>query len=149
MLTNPSSAEDGEAIESRDTPASVSLSEIDPLGQGHERSPFKADTDGSQLVNSSVSHQSIIHVASEDLPEAVKTNYQEETPETTTSPVEYHDKLYLHLKENFSKVKAYAIEMVKKIPVPDQCTIEGKWPELPKVKKFQVSLEKKKKTPVV
>ncbi|XDB46886.1 hypothetical protein AB1E18_000501 [Capra hircus] len=124
VLTNPSSAEDGEAIESRDTPASVSLSEIDPLGQGHERSPFKADTDGSQLVNSSVSHQSIIHVASEDLPEAVKTNYQEETPETTTSPVEYHDKLYLHLKENFSKVKAYAIEMVKKIPVPDQCTIE-------------------------
>ncbi|XP_042091099.1 ventricular zone-expressed PH domain-containing protein homolog 1 isoform X4 [Ovis aries] len=123
-LTNPSSAEDGEAIESRDTPASISLSEIDPLGQGHERSPFKVDTDGSQLLNSSVSHQSIIHVASEDLPEAVKTNYQEETPETTTSPVEYHDKLYLHLKENFSKVKAYAIEMVKKIPVPDQCTIE-------------------------
>ncbi|XP_069417471.1 ventricular zone-expressed PH domain-containing protein homolog 1 isoform X7 [Ovis canadensis] len=124
VLTNPSSAEDGEAIESRDTPASISLSEIDPLGQGHERSPFKVDTDGSQLLNSSVSHQSIIHVASEDLPEAVKTNYQEETPETTTSPVEYHDKLYLHLKENFSKVKAYAIEMVKKIPVPDQCTIE-------------------------
>lgn len=77
------------------------------------------------------------------MPEAVKTNYQEETPETTRSPVEYHDKLYLHLKENFSKVKAYAIEMVKKIPVPDQCTIEGKWPELPKVKNFQVSLEKK------
>ncbi|XP_068837278.1 ventricular zone-expressed PH domain-containing protein homolog 1 isoform X2 [Capricornis sumatraensis] len=124
VLTNSSSAEDGEAIESRDTPASISLSEIDPLGQGHERSPFKVDTDGSQLVNSSVSHQSIIHVASEDLPEAVKTNYQEETPETTTSPIEYHDKLYLHLKENFRKVKAYAIEMVKKIPVPDQCTIE-------------------------
>ena len=143
MLTNSLSAEDGEAIESKDTPASISLSEIDPLGQGHERSPFKVDTDGSQLANSSVSHQSIIHVASENLPEAVKKNYQEETPETTTSPVEYRDKLYLHLKENFSKVKAYAVEMVKKIPVPDQCTIEGKWPELPKLKKFQASLEKK------
>nr|XP_005909386.1 PREDICTED: ventricular zone-expressed PH domain-containing protein homolog 1 isoform X2 [Bos mutus] len=124
VLTNSLSAEDGEAIESKDTPASISLSEIEPLGQGHEMSPFKVDTDGSQLGNSSVSHQSIIHVASENLPEAVKKNYQEETPETTTSPVEYHDKLYLHLKENFSKVKAYAVEMVKKIPVPDQCTIE-------------------------
>ncbi|XP_025145074.3 ventricular zone-expressed PH domain-containing protein homolog 1 isoform X2 [Bubalus bubalis] len=124
VLTNSLSAEDGEAIESKDTPASISLSEIDPLGQGHERSPFKVDTDGSQLANSSVSHQSIIHVASENLPEAIKKNYQEETPETTTSPVEYRDKLYLHLKENFSKVKAYAVEMVKKIPVPDQCTIE-------------------------
>ncbi|KAM9697321.1 ventricular zone-expressed PH domain-containing protein homolog 1 isoform 3-T3 [Dama dama] len=124
VLTNPLSAEDGEAVKSRDTPASISLSEIDPLGQGHERSLFKVDTDGSQLVNSSVSHQSIIHVASENLPEAVKKNYQAEIPETTTSPVEYHDKLYLHLKENFSKVKAYAVEMIKKIPVPDQCTIE-------------------------
>ncbi|XP_065799318.1 ventricular zone-expressed PH domain-containing protein homolog 1 isoform X2 [Muntiacus reevesi] len=124
VLTNPLSAEDGEAVKSRDKPASISLSEIDPLGQGHERSLFKVDTDGSQLVNSSVSHQSIIHVASENLPEAVKKNYQEEIPETTTSPVEYRDKLYLHLKENFSKVKAYAVEMVKKIPVPDQCTIE-------------------------
>ncbi|DAA33236.1 TPA: VEPH1 protein-like isoform 2 [Bos taurus] len=124
VLTNSLSAEDGEAIESKDMPASISLSEIEPLGQGHEMSPFKVDTDGSQLGNSSVSHQSIIHVASENLPEAVKKNYQEETPETTTSPVEYHDKLYLHLKENFSKVKAYAVEMVKKIPVPDQCTIE-------------------------
>jgi hypothetical protein len=60
------------------------------------------------------------------LPETVKENLQEETPETATSPVEYQDKLYLHLKENFSKVKAYAMEIAKKIPIPDQCTIEGK-----------------------
>ena len=78
------------------------------------------------------------------MPEAVKKHYQEEIPETATSPVEYRDKLCLYLKENFSKVKAYAVEMVKKIPVPDQCTIEGKWPELPKLKQFQASLEKNK-----
>lgn len=125
-LTNDLSSEDGEFVESGDTPASISLSEIDPLGQGHDRSPFKGDTDGSQLVNSSVSHPSIIHIESENLPETVKENYQEETPDTTSRPVEYHDKLYLHLKENLSKVKAYAVEMGKKIPVPDQCTIEGK-----------------------
>ncbi|XP_059955969.1 ventricular zone-expressed PH domain-containing protein homolog 1 isoform X2 [Mesoplodon densirostris] len=123
-LTNDLSSEDGEVVESGDTPASISLSEIDPLGQGHDRSPFKGDTDGSQLVNSSVSHPSIIHIESENLPETVKENYQEETPDTTSRPVEYHDKLYLHLKENLSKVKAYAMEMGKKIPVPDQCTIE-------------------------
>ena len=74
----------------------------------------------------------------------VKENHQEETPETTTSSVEYHDKLYLYLKENLSKVKAYALEIRKKIPVPDQCTIEGKWPELSKLKKFQTSLGKQK-----
>ncbi|XP_057594886.1 ventricular zone-expressed PH domain-containing protein homolog 1 isoform X2 [Hippopotamus amphibius kiboko] len=124
VLTNALSSEDGEAVESGDTPANISLSETDPLGQGHDRSPFKADTDGSQLVNSAVSHPSTIHIESENLPETFKENCQEETPETTTSPVEYHDKLYLHLKENLSKVKAYAVEMGKKIPVPDQCTIE-------------------------
>uniref|UniRef100_A0A8C0CGH2 Ventricular zone expressed PH domain containing 1 n=1 Tax=Balaenoptera musculus TaxID=9771 RepID=A0A8C0CGH2_BALMU len=123
-LTNDLSSEDGEVVESGDTRASISLSEIDPLGQGHDRSPFKGDTDGSQLINSSVSHPSIIHIESENLPETVKENYQEETPDTTSRPVEYHDKLYLHLKENLSKVKAYAVEMGKKIPVPDQCTIE-------------------------
>uniref|UniRef100_A0A8D0VIK1 Ventricular zone expressed PH domain containing 1 n=1 Tax=Sus scrofa TaxID=9823 RepID=A0A8D0VIK1_PIG len=124
VLTSALSSEDGDAVESADTPASISLSEIDPLGQGRDRSPFKADADGSQLVNSSVSHPSIMHIESENLPEMVKENHQEETPETTTSSVEYHDKLYLYLKENLSKVKAYALEIRKKIPVPDQCTIE-------------------------
>uniref|UniRef100_I3MNE4 Protein melted homolog n=1 Tax=Ictidomys tridecemlineatus TaxID=43179 RepID=I3MNE4_ICTTR len=74
--------------------------------------------------NSSASHPSILHIAPEDLPEMVKEDFQEETSETTRSPVEYQDKLYLHLKENLGKVKAYATEIARKIPVPDQCTIE-------------------------
>ncbi|XP_023610922.1 ventricular zone-expressed PH domain-containing protein homolog 1 isoform X2 [Myotis lucifugus] len=123
VLTKGMSSDDGEVVERGDIPASISLSEIDSLSQGN-KSPFKADTDGSQLGNSSVSHPSIIHIESENLPETVKKNYQEETPETTVSPVEYQDKLYLHLKKNLSKVKAYAVEIGKKIPVPDQCTIE-------------------------
>ncbi|EPQ12805.1 Ventricular zone-expressed PH domain-containing protein like protein 1 [Myotis brandtii] len=123
VLTKGMSSDDGEVVERGDIPASISLSEIDSLSQGN-KSPFKADTDGSQLGNSSVSHPSIIHIDSENLPETVKKNYQEETPETTVSPVEYQDKLYLHLKKNLSKVKAYAMEIGKKIPVPDQCTIE-------------------------
>ncbi|XP_045439587.1 ventricular zone-expressed PH domain-containing protein homolog 1 isoform X2 [Pipistrellus kuhlii] len=123
VLTKGMSSDDGEVVERGDIPASISLSELASLGHGN-KSSFKADTDGSQLGNSSISHPSIIHIESENLPETVKKNYQEDTPETTVSPVEYQDKLYLHLKKNLSKVKAYAMEIGKKIPVPDQCTIE-------------------------
>lgn len=123
VLTKSMSSDDGEVVESADIPASISLSEIDSLSQANKL-PFTADTDGSQLGNSSVSHPSIIHIGSENLPETVKKNYQEETPAATVSSVEYQDELYLHLKKNLSKVKAYALEIGRKIPVPDQCTIE-------------------------
>ncbi|XP_053456796.1 ventricular zone-expressed PH domain-containing protein homolog 1 [Nycticebus coucang] len=124
MLTKGVSSDDGEAVESGEIPASISLSEIDPLRQRSNKLPFKTDTDRPQLGNSSASHPNITHIESENLPETVKENFQEETPKSTTSPTEYQDKLYLHLKENLSKVKAYATEIGKKIPVPDQCTIE-------------------------
>ncbi|XP_011830052.1 PREDICTED: ventricular zone-expressed PH domain-containing protein homolog 1 [Mandrillus leucophaeus] len=124
VLTKGVSSDDGEDENRRDILASISLSEIDPLSQGNDKLPFKADTDRSQLGESSVSYPNIIHKDSENLPETVKENFQEETPETTASPIEYQDKLYLHLKKNLSKVKAYAMEIGKKIPVPDQCTIE-------------------------
>ncbi|CAH6897716.1 Veph1 [Phodopus roborovskii] len=131
VLTNGVSTEDGEAAERAGIHASISLSEIDPLSHGICNLPLKIDTHGSQLKNSSASHPSIIYIEPENKPETLKENIQEEMPETTTSPVEYHDKLYLHLKENLSKVKAYAMEITKKVPVPDQCTIEGKHFELP------------------
>ncbi|XP_069329147.1 ventricular zone-expressed PH domain-containing protein homolog 1 isoform X2 [Eulemur rufifrons] len=124
VLTKGVSSDDGEDVESGEIPASISLSEIDPLSQRSDKLPFNTDTDRSQLGNSSVSHPNIIHIESENSPETIKENFQEETPETPASPTEYQDKLYLHLKENLSKVKAYAMEIGKKIPVPDQCTIE-------------------------
>ncbi|XP_053567766.1 ventricular zone-expressed PH domain-containing protein homolog 1 [Bombina bombina] len=34
------------------------------------------------------------------------------------------DKLFVHLKENLHELKNYVVEMVKKIPVPEQCVIE-------------------------
>uniref|UniRef100_F7I887 Ventricular zone expressed PH domain containing 1 n=1 Tax=Callithrix jacchus TaxID=9483 RepID=F7I887_CALJA len=124
MLTKGVSSDDGEEANRGDIPASISLSEIDPLSQGSDKLLFKTDTDRLQLGDSSVSYPNIVHVDSDNLPETVKENFQEETPEATASPVEYQDKLYLHLKKNLSKVKAYAMEIGKKIPVPDQCTIE-------------------------
>ncbi|XP_035302707.1 ventricular zone-expressed PH domain-containing protein homolog 1 isoform X3 [Cricetulus griseus] len=124
VLTTGMRAEDEDAEERAGVHASISLSEIDPLIHGIGKLPLKIDTHGSQLRNSSASHPSIIHREPENMPKTVKENIQEEIPETATSPVEYQDKLYLHLKENFSKVKAYAMEITKKVPVPDQCTIE-------------------------
>ncbi|XP_027789756.1 ventricular zone-expressed PH domain-containing protein homolog 1 isoform X2 [Marmota flaviventris] len=123
-LTRGVSSDDGEGEEPAGMLSSLSLSEIAPFSHECGRSPPKMDTVGSQPRNSSASHPSIIHIAPEDLPEMVKEDFQEETSETTRSPEEYQDKLYLHLKENLGKVKAYATEIARKIPVPDQCTIE-------------------------
>ncbi|KAM5292078.1 ventricular zone-expressed PH domain-containing protein homolog 1 isoform 2-T2 [Ctenodactylus gundi] len=124
VLTKGVSSDDGEDEQSGGRSVSISLSETGPVS--HERASLLLQTDihGSQPRNSSASHPSIVQIESESFTETAKENFHGETPETTPSPIEYQDKLYLHLKENFSQVKAYAMEMVKKIPVPDQCTIE-------------------------
>ncbi|KAH0512102.1 Ventricular zone-expressed PH domain-containing protein-like protein 1 [Microtus ochrogaster] len=124
MLTNSVRAEDGEAGERAGIQASISLSEIDPLSLGTGKLPLKIDTHGSQLRNSSASRPRIVYIEPENMTETVRGNIQKDVPETTSSPVEHQDKLYLHLKENLGKVKAYAVEIAKKVPVPDQCDIE-------------------------
>ncbi|KAL1778326.1 ventricular zone-expressed PH domain-containing protein-like 1 isoform X1 [Sigmodon hispidus] len=124
VLTDGMRADDGEAEERAGIHASISLSEIDPFSHGTSKLSLKINAHGSQMRNSSASHPSIIHTESEIMPETVKENIQEEIAEAATSPVEYQDKLYLHLKENLSKVKAYAMEITKKVPVPDHCSIE-------------------------
>lgn len=139
MLTNSVRAEDGEAGERAGIQVSISLSEIDPLSLGMGKLPLKIDTHGSQLRNSSASRPSIVYIEPENMPETVRGNIQEDIPETTSSPVEYQDKLYLHLKENLGKVKAYAVEIARKVPVPDQCDIEGKCFEVPTLAEFQMS----------
>ncbi|XP_008835675.1 ventricular zone-expressed PH domain-containing protein homolog 1 isoform X2 [Nannospalax galili] len=124
VLTKDVSSDDGEDEERSGIPTSMSLSDIDPFSHGTGKLPLKTATHGSQPRNSSASHPSIIHTESENVPETVKEHVQQETPGSSTSPAEHEDKLYLHLKENLSKVKAYAMEIAKKIPIPDQCTIE-------------------------
>ncbi|XP_051839037.1 ventricular zone-expressed PH domain-containing protein homolog 1 isoform X1 [Antechinus flavipes] len=121
---NHTNSEDKQDVKNGDVMASISFSEIDGLSQENYKSPFKADTEESQLEVSSISHPSSKWTESENLPETVKENGHEKTPETTQSHVEYQDKLYLHLKENLSKVKAYVMEIGRSIPVPDQCTVE-------------------------
>nr|XP_020844545.1 ventricular zone-expressed PH domain-containing protein homolog 1 isoform X2 [Phascolarctos cinereus] len=121
---NHTNSDDEQDVKNGDVMASISFSEIDALSQENYKSSFKADTEESQLEISAISHPSGKWTESENLPEAVKENGHEETPETAQSHVEYQDNLYLHLKENLSKVKAYVMEIRRSIPVPDQCTIE-------------------------
>ncbi|KAM6122160.1 ventricular zone-expressed PH domain-containing protein homolog 1 isoform 2-T2 [Pterocles gutturalis] len=117
-------SESGQEEENGEITAGISLTEI-YIGQENDKLPFSVDTEAMQLGNSLVSHQSIDNTESANLPEMInKEKAPEEIPEAGTSPVEYQDKLYLHLKENLGKVKAYVTEMGRKIPIPDQCVIE-------------------------
>ncbi|KAM6223152.1 ventricular zone-expressed PH domain-containing protein homolog 1 isoform 3-T3 [Rhynchocyon petersi] len=124
VLAKGVSADDGEEMQNGNIPASISLSEIGPFSQENDKLALNADANRPQLGNSSASHPSLIRTESENLPETVKASFQEGPPETTASPIEYRDKLYLHLKGNLSQVRARAREIGKKIPVPDQCVIE-------------------------
>ncbi|NXX89897.1 MELT protein, partial [Centropus bengalensis] len=116
-------SEIGQDEENGEVTAGISLTEI-YLSQENDKLPFRVDTEAMQLGNSSVSHQSISYIESKNLPDSAEEEAQKGNAEAVSSPVEYQDKLYLHLKENLGKVKAYVMEMGKKIPIPDQCVIE-------------------------
>ncbi|KAM6442791.1 ventricular zone-expressed PH domain-containing protein homolog 1 isoform 2-T2 [Liasis olivaceus] len=110
-------------VENGDVTASISFTDL-YLSQETDKLPSSAGSEESQLEQSSLSHPSIKCSEPENLPEPVKENCHEENPKTIKNPMEYQDKLYFHLKENLSKVKAYVMEMGKKIPFPDECLIE-------------------------
>lgn len=117
--------ESGQEEENGELTAGVSFTEI-YISQENDKVPFSIDAEAAQLGNSLVSHPGIDYTESANLPESTKEKAPEGRGEAVTSPAEYQDKLYLHLKENLGKVKAYVTEMGRKIPVPDQCVIEGK-----------------------
>ncbi|XP_039345443.1 ventricular zone-expressed PH domain-containing protein homolog 1 isoform X3 [Mauremys reevesii] len=123
IRTKGMNSDNGQDMDNGDIAAGISFTEI-YLSQENDKLPLSPDTEESQLENFSVSHPSIKCTESENLPGSVKENCHEGSTETIKNPVEYQDKLYLHLKENLSKVKAYVMEIGKKIPSPDQCIIE-------------------------
>ncbi|KAG6939268.1 ventricular zone expressed PH domain containing 1 [Chelydra serpentina] len=123
IRTKGMNSDNGQDMDNGDIVAGISFTEI-YLSQENDKLPLSPDTEELQLENSSVSHPSIKCTESENLPESVKENCHEGSTETIKNPVEYQDKIYLHLKENLSKVKAYVMEIGKKIPSPDQCIIE-------------------------
>ncbi|XP_059678875.1 ventricular zone-expressed PH domain-containing protein homolog 1 isoform X2 [Gavia stellata] len=117
------SSESGQDEENGEITAGISFTEI-YISQENDKLPFNVDTEAMQLGNSLVSRQSIDYTESANFPEPAKENALEGSAEVAMSPVEYQDRLYLHLKENLGKVKAYVMEMGRKIPIPDQCVIE-------------------------
>lgn len=115
----------GRDEENGDVTAGISFTEIYD-SQENDKLPFSVDAEEMQLGNSLVSHQSIDCTESEGSPAPAGGEAQEGSVVLGKGPVECHDKLYLHLKENLGKVKAYVMEMGRRIPVPDHCVIEGK-----------------------
>ncbi|NXF02862.1 MELT protein, partial [Smithornis capensis] len=109
--------------ENGEVTAGISFTEI-YISQENEKLPFGADPEAMPLGSSLTSHQSINYTEPGNSPESTQGKALEGNAEAATSPVEYQDKLYLHLKENLGKVKEYVLEMGRKIPIPDQCVIE-------------------------
>uniref|UniRef100_A0A8C0V7K0 Ventricular zone expressed PH domain containing 1 n=1 Tax=Cyanistes caeruleus TaxID=156563 RepID=A0A8C0V7K0_CYACU len=115
------SSEGGPDEENGDIPAGISFSEI-YLSQEHEQVPFGVHPEAVHVGNPLVSHPSADCPQAADLPELTPEKALE--GRAATGPVEYQDKLYLHLKENLGKVKEYVMEMGRRIPIPEQCVIE-------------------------
>ncbi|NXF77117.1 MELT protein, partial [Sclerurus mexicanus] len=116
-------SEGGQDEESGEVSAGISFTDI-YISQGNENLPCGADPEAAALGNSLLSPQSTDYPEPANLPESTQEKALEGSAAAATSPVEYQDKLYLHLKENLGKVKEYVMEMGRKIPIPDQCVIE-------------------------
>ncbi|NXA11784.1 MELT protein, partial [Sapayoa aenigma] len=123
IRTKAGSSEGGQDEDSGEVTAGISFSEI-YISQENGKLPFGAAPEAMPLGSSLASHQSTDCPGPANSPESAQGEALEGSAEAATSPVEYQDKLYLHLKENLSKVKEYVSEMGRKIPIPDQCVIE-------------------------
>ncbi|XP_058277920.1 ventricular zone-expressed PH domain-containing protein homolog 1 isoform X1 [Hirundo rustica] len=113
-----------EGGENGEIPAGISFSEI-CLSQEHQMLPFGVHPEAVHVGNSLVSPQSADYPQAASLPRLTPEKAVEGRAEAATGPVECQDKLYLHLKENLGKVKEYVLEMGRRIPIPEQCVVEG------------------------
>ncbi|XP_056420998.1 ventricular zone-expressed PH domain-containing protein homolog 1 isoform X2 [Hyla sarda] len=92
------------------------------LNQDDERLPS-----GLDILNSQVNRTSCLDPlrnCTETKGETEPNQENQSALNTFKEAQNEHDELFLHLKENMSKLKIYVTEMGKKIPVPDQCVIE-------------------------
>ncbi|XP_071608930.1 ventricular zone-expressed PH domain-containing protein homolog 1 isoform X2 [Heliangelus exortis] len=108
------SPESGQEEESGEMAAGISFTDIFSSPED-DRVPL---AEATQLGNALGSQQSLQDT------ESPKEKPLEGSAEAARSPVEYQDKLYLHLKENLGRVKSYVTELGKRIPIPEQCVIE-------------------------
>uniref|UniRef100_A0A8C5N1Z0 Ventricular zone expressed PH domain containing 1 n=1 Tax=Leptobrachium leishanense TaxID=445787 RepID=A0A8C5N1Z0_9ANUR len=93
------------------------------INEEEERLQSTMDTDNSQSDNMLTfrsNHHNTLEIKTVGEP---NQDVQYGT-DVIKEPLTQYDKLFLHLKEHINELKNYVVEMVKTIPVPDQCIIE-------------------------
>ncbi|NXX82515.1 MELT protein, partial [Urocolius indicus] len=116
-------SESGQEEDNGEITPGISFTEI-YISHENDKLPFSVDAEAMQQGNPLVSPQNLDYSESANLPDSATEKVLEGSTGAEMSPVKCQDKLYLHLKENLGKVKAYVTEIGRKIPIPDQCVIE-------------------------
>ncbi|KAK6478677.1 ventricular zone-expressed PH domain-containing protein-like protein 1-like isoform X1 [Huso huso] len=90
------------------------------LSQESCRLPLGSDQDASTTEVPSSPHPCAASIVANSSAET----YEDSPADTEKCTGELQDQLFLHLKENLCTIQTYYAEMVKRIPVPEQCLIE-------------------------
>ncbi|XP_067898301.1 ventricular zone-expressed PH domain-containing protein isoform X2 [Heterodontus francisci] len=122
MHTKSISSENDEG-ENGDITTNITFSDRS-LSEGSVKQSLGQELDEHKRQLLSLSDFDIIPKELRNSCDIMNGNCQESSTENLTSNMEAQDQLYLHLKASIDEVKAFFSEMVKRIPVPDQCIIE-------------------------
>ncbi|XP_030072239.1 ventricular zone-expressed PH domain-containing protein homolog 1 isoform X2 [Microcaecilia unicolor] len=123
IRTKCTKANTGQDVENVDLQANMPFPDIYP-SQENEGLLLSEDTDESQPARTLVSCSSATYGGSDNVSKSVQENCHENSAEIMRDPAKAQDKLYVHLQENLNKIKAFVMEIGRKIPVPDECIME-------------------------
>ncbi|XP_041120052.1 ventricular zone-expressed PH domain-containing protein homolog 1-like isoform X2 [Polyodon spathula] len=117
--TQSVNSENGHERECGEMPPGISLSERS-LSQESCSLPLGSDQDVSTTDAPSSPYSCAASIVASNSAET----YKDCVTDTEKCTGELQDQLFLHLKENLSTIQTYYAEMVKRIPVPEQCLVE-------------------------
>ncbi|MGH0139281.1 UNVERIFIED_CONTAM: hypothetical protein FKN15_063064 [Acipenser sinensis] len=118
--TKSVNSENGHEREYGEMHPGIGLSERS-LSQESCRLPLGSDQDASTTEVPSSPHACTASIVANSSAET----YEDSPTDTEKCSGELQDQLFLHLKENLCTIQTYYAEMVKRIPVLEQCLIEG------------------------
>ncbi|XP_041126194.1 ventricular zone-expressed PH domain-containing protein homolog 1-like isoform X1 [Polyodon spathula] len=119
VRTQSVNSENGHEQEHGEMPPGFGLSERS-LSQESCRLPLGSDRDVNTTEAPSSPHSCAASIVANSSAEA----YEDSPTVTEKCTGELQDQLFLHLKENLGTIQTCYAEMVKRIPVPEQCLIE-------------------------
>ncbi|MGH0137617.1 UNVERIFIED_CONTAM: hypothetical protein FKN15_020301 [Acipenser sinensis] len=117
--TKSVNSENGHERECGEMHPGIGLSERS-LSQESCRLPLGSDQDASTTEVPSSPHPCAASIVANSSAET----YEDSPTDTEKCSGELQDQLFLHLKENLCTIQTYYAEMVKRIPVLEQCLIE-------------------------